>query len=217
MYRPAMFREDRPEILHALMRAHPLATLVTAGSQGLEANLLPFLLAEVDGAWVLRAHLGRANGQLAALREGGPALVIFQGPDAYVSPAWYPSKAEHGKVVPTWNYATVQARGTPRVIEDAAWLRAQIEALTGQQEAGREAPWQVGDAPQDFIEATMRAIIGLEIPIDSLEGKWKVSQNRGEADRAGVVAGLRREGARTGDGEAMAMLVTQGGGAAPAA
>ncbi len=205
MYRPPHFREDRPEVLHALMRAHPLATLVTAGAGGLMANLLPFTLAETGGKGTLRAHLAKANPQLEALRDGAQALVIFQGPDAYISPAWYPAKAEHGKVVPTWNYAVVQARGTPRVIDDPDWLRALVETLTTTHEATRPTPWQVGDAPEPFIAAMLNGIAGLEIPIDSLEGKWKVSQNRAAADRQGVVAGLRQEG---GD-EAMARLVAR--------
>lgn len=203
MYQPPAFREDRPEVLQALIRAHPLATLVTSGAGGLQANLLPFLLTDEGGA--LRAHLARANPQLADLREGGEALVIFQGPQAYVSPAFYASKAEHGKVVPTWNYAVVQVRGTPRVLDDAAWVREQIDDLTDSQEAGRAEPWAVGDAPDDFIAMQLRAIVGIEIPIASIEGKWKVSQNRSEADRQGVAAGLPLEAA------AMALLVAQRG------
>lgn len=195
MYRPPAFREDRLEVLHALMRAHPLATLVTAGTRGLEANLLPFTVA-ADGSpkGVLRAHLARANEQVAALRAGGEALVVFQGPEAYVTPSWYPSKHEHGKVVPTWNYVVMQARGTPRVIDDPDWLRDQIETLTAGQETARPVPWRVGDAPEPFVAAQLKGIVGLEIPIERIEGKWKVSQNRPEADRYGVVDGLRRDG-----------------------
>ena len=150
--------------------------------------------------------MARANDQLAALRAGGEALVIFQGPEAYVTPSWYPSKAEHGKVVPTWNYAAVHAWGTPRVIEDAAWLRDQIERLTASREGSRPQPWAVGDAPADYIDAQLRGIVGLEIPISRIEGKWKVSQNRSESDRRGVADGLMAEGA-----EAMARLVAERG------
>lgn len=190
MYRPHPFREDRPDVLHALIRAHPLGTLVTAGADGLTANHIPFLI-EADGELgVLRAHLARANGQLEALRAGAPALVIFQGPEAYVSPSWYATKAQSHKVVPTWNYVAVHCWGRPRVIDDPAWLRAQIGRLTASQEAGRAEPWAVEDAPEDYIAAQIRGIAGLEIPIDRIEGKWKASQNRSEADRAGVAAGL---------------------------
>jgi transcriptional regulator len=195
MYRPPAFREDRLETLHALIEAHRLATLVTATSGGLDASLIPFTLDKGRGDnGVLRAHMARANDQVAALRQGGEAMVIFQGPEAYITPSWYASKREHGKVVPTWNYVVVQAWGTPRLIDDADWLRVQIEELTRAQEGRRSEPWHVADAPADFVAMQLRAIIGLEIPIARIEGKWKVSQNRPEADRAGVVEGLRAEG-----------------------
>lgn len=194
MFRPPPFREDRREILHAAIRAYPLATLVTCGAAGLTGNLVPFALAvDADGRDVLRAHLARANGQLADLRCGAETLVIFQGPQAYVSPAWYPTKREHGRVVPTWNYVVVQARGRGIVRDDTAWLRAQLDALTTAQEADRDAPWQVDDAPAAFVAGQLPGIVGVEIPIDRLEGKWKASQNQPAANRAGVVAGLRRD------------------------
>lgn len=192
MYRPPAFREDRPELLHAAIRAHPLATLVTHGPSGLTANLVPFTLAaHEDGPDLLRAHLAKANPQLADLRAGGEALVIFQGPQAYVTPSWYPSKQAHGKVVPTWNYILVQAHGRPRVIDDATWLRTQIDALTAQQEADRQQPWAVADAPPDFVAAQLKGIAGVEIAVDRIEGKWKASQNQPADNHAGVVAGLR--------------------------
>jgi transcriptional regulator len=207
MYIPPLFREQRPEVLHAMIRAHPLATLVTHGANGLTANLLPFILIPGDGgADILRAHLARGNEQLADLRAGGEALVIFQGPQAYISPTWYPTKQEHGKVVPTWNYVVVQAWGRPRVIEDADWLLAQIGALTTLQEAGRAEPWSVADAPAPFIAAQLGGIIGIELPIDRIEGKWKASQNQPEQNRKGVVEGLRRDDAAS----AMAALVDKG-------
>jgi transcriptional regulator len=198
MYRPSHFQEDRPEVLHALIRAHPLAQLVTAGGQGIEANPLPMLIdpaASPNGT--LRGHLARANDQVAALRAVGQALVIFQGPQAYVSPSWYPSKAEHGKVVPTWNYVAVHAWGVPKVIDDAAWLRRLIEDLTISQEQHRPNPWAVGDSPEEFIDTMVKAIVGIEIPIDRIEGKWKLSQNRSDPDRRGVAEGLRAEGNET--------------------
>jgi transcriptional regulator len=195
MYRPSHFREDRPEVLHALIRTHSFAQLVTAGQQGLMANPLPILIdpaASPNGT--LRGHLARANDQVATLRSGAEALVVFQGPQAYVSPSWYPSKQEHGKVVPTWNYVAVHAWGVPKVIDDPAWLRQLIEDLTVSQERHRPAPWAVGDAPADFIDTMVTAIVGIEIPIDRIEGKWKLSQNRSEPDRRGVAEGLRAEG-----------------------
>jgi transcriptional regulator len=195
MYRPPAFREDRPDVLHGLIRAHPLATLVTAGPQGLMANLIPFMLDATRGEQgVLRAHLARANDQLAELAQVDEALVIFQGPQTYITPSWYASKAEHGKVVPTWNYAVVQAWGRPMVMDDPAWLRVQIEELTRSREERRTKPWHVGDAPDAFIESQVKGIVGLEIPIARIEGKWKVSQNRPMADREGVVTGLVTEG-----------------------
>jgi transcriptional regulator len=194
MYQPSAFREDRLETLHELIRAHPLATLITAGSGGLIANLVPFIVVSSGDKGTLRAHIAKANDQVAALQAGAETLVVFQGPEAYISPSWYPSKKEHGQVVPTWNYVVVQARGTPRVIDDAAWLRVQIEALTSSQESRRSEPWRVTDAPPTFVDKQIKAIIGIEIPIVTIQGKWKVSQNRSDADRRGVYEGLTKEG-----------------------
>ncbi len=205
MYQPSTFQEDRLEVLHALIRAHPLATLITAGRHGLIANLVPFSFAEDGNRGTLRAHIAKANDHVDALRAGDDTLVVFQGPEAYITPSWYESKKEHGRVVPTWNYVVVQVRGTPRVINDTAWLRAQIGALTSAQERHRSEPWNVSDAPEPFIEGQMRAIIGVEIPILTIEGKWKVSQNRSAADRQGVYEGLQSEGTKAD----MAKLVAQ--------
>jgi transcriptional regulator len=205
MYQPPAFREDRPEVLHALIRAHPLGTLVTGAPGGLVANLLPFLLIETEAGPVLRAHLARANTHVNILREADEALVIFQGPEAYVSPSWYASKAEHGKVVPTWNYAVVQVAGAPEVIDAPEWLAVQIAALTEAQEAGRAEPWAVADAPAPFVAAQIRGIVGLEIPVARIEGKWKMSQNRGEADRRGVARGLRESGDANGMADMVAL------------
>ncbi|WP_454798092.1 FMN-binding negative transcriptional regulator [Novosphingobium lindaniclasticum] len=192
MYCPAAFREDRAEVLHAAIRAYPLATLVTHGAAGLTANLIPFtLVAPPSGPVLLRAHMARTNPQVEELRAGADALVIFQGPQAYVTPAWYPAKREHGKVVPTWNYIAVQARGRASVTDDAAWLRAQIDQLTDEQERGRAVPWAVDDAPAGFIAGQLRGISGIEIPVERLEGKWKASQNQPQAARSAVAEGLR--------------------------
>jgi transcriptional regulator len=205
MYLPPVFREDNLTTLHALIRAHPLATLITSGPGGLIANLVPFLVVEDAAKGILRAHIAKANDQVPALQAGAETLVVFQGANSYITPSWYVSKQEHGRVVPTWNYVIVQARGVPRLIDDPAWLRAQLEALTSQQETPRPHPWSITDAPEAFITGQMQAIIGIEIPISFIEGKWKVSQNRPAADRQGVQDGLRREALN----EAMAALVAQ--------
>jgi transcriptional regulator len=205
MYQPHVFREERLETLHAFIRAHPLATLITSGPGGLLANLVPFTLVDVGAKGTLRAHVARANDQVEPLRSGAETLVIFQGPDAYITPSWYVSKQEHGRVVPTWNYAVVQARGTPHVMDDSDWLRAQIQNLTASQENKRSTPWSVNDAPEPYIAGQIKSIIGIEIPISTIEGKWKVSQNRSAADRQGVEEGLRKEGIS----EEMANLVSQ--------
>jgi transcriptional regulator len=191
MYQPPHFREDDLAVQHALIRAHPLGLLITAGASGLMANSIPFHLdADASTKGTLRLHVARANPQWRDLEAGAEPLVVFQGADSYVTPSWYETKRETGKVVPTWNYAMVQVKGAARVIDDADWLMAQITALTTQHEGLREKPWAVGDAPDAFIRAQMRGIVGIEIEISSIEGKWKVSQNRPVADREGVAAGL---------------------------
>ena len=198
MYQPPHFREDDLAAQHGLIRSRPLGTLVTIDAAGgLVANPLPFLLDGASPLGTLRAHLARANRQWRDLQDGGApreALVIFQGVDGYVTPSWYATKREHGKVVPTWNYAAVHVGWPVRVIEDRAWLARQVADLTALKEAGRAEPWAVTDAPAPFVEAQLKGIVGLELPIARIEGKWKVSQNRPEPDRAGVVAGLNAEG-----------------------
>lgn len=176
---------------HALIRAHPFGALVTTGAEGLEATHMPFVLdASASPFGTLRGHISRANHQWQTLDPEQDALVIFQGADAYITPSWYPLKAETGKVVPTWNYAIVHAYGRVRVVEDADWLLKNVSALTDQHEGPREAPWAVSDAPADFIAGMLKGIVGIEIELSRIQGKWKVSQNRGAADRQGVVAGL---------------------------
>ena len=210
MYQPPHFREDRLEVQHGLIRAHPLALLVTAGLGGLMANAIPFTLeTTATGDGVLRAHLARANPQWREFDGKLECLVIFQGPDSYITPSWYATKAETHKVVPTWNYAMVHAWGTPVVHDDAMWLRRQIDQLTSEREAHRAAPWSVADAPGPFIDAQMHGIVGIEMPIARIEGKWKVSQNRPAADRVGVHAGLQAD---QGAGCPMAQLVAERGG-----
>ena len=205
MYEPPHFIEDRTEVMHDLIRAHPLGLLACNGEDGPVANPVPFLLDVSGEAIVLRAHLARANAQWKLLENAGTALVVFRGEQAYVTPSWYASKAEHGKVVPTWNYCIVQARGTVSIHDDPAWLARQAGTLTDTQESGRTQPWAMTDAPERFVETQLRAIIGVEMRVRELQGKWKVSQNRPVADRAGVAAGMAGE-----DG-AMAELVRRYG------
>jgi transcriptional regulator len=206
MYQPLPHRQESLEAQHALIRSHPLGLLISHGASGLEANSIPFLIdPNASKFGTLQAHMARANGQWRSLSEAGEVLVVFQGADHYITPGWYETKRETGKVVPTWNYLIVQARGRPRVIEDPVWLRVQIEALTNRHESGRAAPWAVGDAPEAFVEAQVRAIVGVEIEIAAIEGKWKASQNRPVADRAGVIAGLEELGDE--DSRAMAAIV----------
>ena len=192
MYIPKHFDEPRLEVLHALMRAHPLATLVTLSSDGLNANHIPLLLAaEPAPLGSLRGHVARANALGRDVVQGAEVLAVFQGPDAYISPSWYPTKREHGKAVPTWNYAVAHAYGSLRVVDDAVWLRAHLEALTSRHEASMPEPWHVSDAPGDYIDKMMAAVVGIEITITRLLGKWKVSQNQPAQNQAGVMAGLR--------------------------
>lgn len=198
MYLPSHFEESRTEVLHQLMRSRPLGLLVTqarAQADGepapIEANALPFHL-DVDRGphGTLVAHVARANPVWREARTDAEVLVVFQGPQAYISPGWYATKAETGKVVPTWNYVLVEARGRLVVRDDAAWVHALVSTLTDLHEAARPAPWKVTDAPADYIAATQRAIVGIEVELSSLKGKWKVSQNRSASDRSGVVQGL---------------------------
>ena len=195
MYEPAHFIESNLSTLHALIKAHPLGLLVSSDADDVQANPLPFLLdATVGERGVLRVHLARANPQWRHLAQGAKMLVVFQGTDAYVTPSWYQTKKDHGKVVPTWNYVMVQVRGKVRIMDDPEWLHGQLSALTAEHEHGRSAQWSINDAPADFIEMQKRAIVGIEIDIDEIAGKWKVSQNRPAADRVGVVTGFHEDG-----------------------
>jgi transcriptional regulator len=192
MYIPDHFREDRPAVLHGAMRAISFATLVTAGEGGIDANHMPMLLDEQAGT--LRGHFARANPVWRTLKPDAEVLAMFLGPHAYVSPGWYPSKAETAKAVPTWNYITVHARGTITTHQDSDWLRAHVGALSDTHEAGRAEPWALSDAPDAYIDTMLRAIVGFEIKIAWLEGKWKLSQNRSADDIAGARDGLARDG-----------------------
>ena len=190
MYIPSAFREDDLPVLHAMMRDTRLANFVTATDEGLLATPLPLILMSEEGSCgTLYGHMARANPQWK-LAPRGDALALFTGPDAYISPAWYPSKAEHGKVVPTWNYIAVHACGPVEFFEDADRLLDVVTRLTDLHEASRAGRWAVRDAPEAFIRAQLRGIVGLRMPIMRLEGKRKMSQNRSAEDRAGVAAGL---------------------------
>ncbi len=191
MYNPASFRDPDLGRMHDLIRQHPLGLLISSGSSGLLASPVPFLLdAGAGESGILRAHLARANPHWQEFIGGGDCLVVFQGEQGYVTPGWYPSKAETHRAVPTWNYATVQVRGRVMVHDDAEWLRAQLDALTAGHEGKRVQPWALGEAPEEFIASQMKAIVGLEIVISQIDGKWKMSQNRALPDRLGVIAGL---------------------------
>ncbi len=197
MYVPDVFKVEDPATLHAFMRKRPFATLVSCGPAGLIGTHLPTVLKTSGGSQgVIECHLARANPHwkdLAAIgSSGGEALMIFQGAEGYISPAWYPSKTEHGKVVPTWNYATVHAYGCPEIVDDAAWLLRHVTELSGQQERERAMPWAVSDAPKSYIDTMLRGIVGFRFIIRRMEGKWKMSQNREARDRIGVAEGLRQ-------------------------
>ena len=193
MYIPRHFEETRVEVLHELIRAHPLAALVVNTPDGLDANHLPFEIDPEPAPFgVLRGHVARSNSVWRQISPDVQALAIFQGHNAYVSPSWYPSRQETGKVVPTWNYAVVHAYGRLRVIEDRTWLRRLVERLTNEHERTLENPWNVSEAPANFIDEQLNAIVGLEMPIERIIGKWKVSQNRVRQDQDGVVEALQQ-------------------------
>lgn len=181
--------------MHELMRRYPLAAVIANGTEGLVANHIPLLLLPMANTpCVLQGHIARANPMWKQVGEASSVLVIFQGEQHYITPQWYPSKQSHGKVVPTWNYAVVHVRGVMRWRQERDWLLAMVTALTNQQEAAMRSPWQVSDAPPDYISKMLDAIIGFEIEISEMTGKWKVSQNRNEADQQGVVEGLMELG-----------------------
>ena len=210
MYLPSHFEETRAEVLRQLIRSHPLGALVTFGADGLNANHIPFEIDPEPAPFgTLRAHVARANPVWRETSKEVEPLVIFQGPQIYITPSWYQTKKETGKVVPTFNYIVVHAYGAMRVIEDGDWLRAFVGRLTARFEAARAQPWAVGDAPDEFISMQLRAIVGIEITLSRLIGKWKASQNRPAADRKGVVAGLRESDDAL--AQAMAAAVEQKG------
>lgn len=208
MYVPKLHEESDTSILRDLVRAHPLGTWVTQGDGELIANHIPFLLDASRGEYgTLVGHVARANRVWQSCSKTVNSIVVFQGAETYITPSWYPSKHAHGKAVPTWNYAVVHAHGLPRIIEDREWLLAHVTQLTDAHEAEQTLPWKVTDAPSDFTDRLLQAIVGIEIPIEKLVGKWKVSQNRPEPDKLGIVTGLlTRDDAQS---KQMAALVNQ--------
>ena len=194
MYVPEVFQLDDEVALEVVARAG-LATVVVSTETGFEATPIPWMLRRSGDATLLVGHVSKANPLARMLSEPIEAIVIVDGPDGYVSPSWYPSKAESGEVVPTWNYVSVHLHGRLSAVHDADWLKEMVESLTDRYETGRERPWSVGDAPADYLDRMLRGIVGLEFRVDRVEGKAKLSQNRSDADRAGVIVGLRAEGA----------------------
>lgn len=206
MYNPQSFREESLPVLHRFLQQHSLATLVTLGAEGLTASHIPLLLEPERGPFgTLYGHLSRANPQWRDFSPAHQALAIFNGPQHYISPSWYPTKQETGKVVPTWNYVAVHAYGNLEIHDDPDWLRAHVAELTAKHESAFPQPWSPDDAPPDYIRQLLNGIVGIELPIAKLEGKWKVSQNRPAQDRAGVSTGL--EAQHNPESDAMAALV----------
>jgi transcriptional regulator len=195
MYIPPHFEQPNIEVMHELIRTRPLATLVILGSNGINANHIPLHFSVTPEPFgVLRGHVARSNPIWTDLESDSEALAIFHGPDAYISPSWYATKQEAGKVVPTWNYTVVHAYGSLRIIDDASWVRAQLEALTNHNEAVFPEPWAVSDAPEDFTEKLIEVVIGIEMVITRLSGKWKVSQNQPPQNQSSVIQGLNASG-----------------------
>ncbi|MFH7525774.1 MULTISPECIES: FMN-binding negative transcriptional regulator [unclassified Aeromonas] len=195
MYLPPHFSATDPKALHQLILAHPLGALITHGEQGLDANHLPF---EFDGEegehGILRAHVARNNPLWQEVKDGGEVLVIFKAADGYISPNWYPGKQVHHKQVPTWNYSVVHAHGRIQVRDDARFVRRLLANLTRRHEAGEPAPWKMADAPRDYLEAMVQAVVGIEIEVVRLVGKFKLSQNKDEGDRHGAIQALQAKG-----------------------
>jgi len=206
MYLPKIFAEDHLDVLQKFIRDFPLATVITAGPNGIMANLIPMSLHSIGENGTLRCHLARANCQFDRIKDGDEVLIIFNGPQSYVTPNFYETKKVHGKVVPTWNYTTVQVRGKATAIDDPEWIYAQINDLTNAMEASNEKPWKVGDAPGEYIKKQLKAVVGVEISIDKIEGKFKVSQNQPDENRLSAQKGFSRA-----ENDTMASLIANGG------
>ncbi len=191
MLTPDIFKESDLDVLHSLIRTHPLGTWITSKNDVLDVNHIPFLLDSTQGEYgVLKGHVARINPVWKRLPTAKESIVTFQGANSYISPSWYPSKKEHGKVVPTWNYIVLHAHGIPRAINDRDWLYQQLDILSNQQEFAHDLAWRVSDAPSDFTDNMIKKIVGIEIPISNIFGKWKSSQNKNTADKEGVISGL---------------------------
>ena len=193
MHCPKAFEENRTDVLLALIQQHPLATIISHSQQGLEVNVMPVLIKQDEGKIVLRGHMAKNNAQLQALADSETVLWVFQGPNVYVSPAWYPSKQLHGKVVPTWNYMLVEAQGQVKVFTDADELLRLVTGMTNEHEQHRVSPWQVDDAPAQYVQSQLRGIVGIEMEVSQLRGKFKLSQNRSDEDQCGVISGTASE------------------------
>ena len=210
MYQPKQFEENRPEVLRAVVQQHPLALLITLCDDGLQADPIPLLWREdAQGNVVLAGHVARANPLWQRTRFDTEVLAVFQGPQHYISPGWYATKAAHGRAVPTWNYVTVQARGPLRVVQDAAWLRQLVDDLTAQQEGPMPQPWRVDEAPTDYIEKMLAAVVGIEMTVTQWAGKWKTSQNQPAENQASLVQALDVLGQDSDAARDMAALVRQ--------
>lgn len=206
MFQPPIFRENRVDQIHNLMRSSPFASLSTYQSGRLETDHIPMMIHEdLSEKGILRGHIARGNPICRLEENSHQALVVFQGPQTYISPGWYPSKEEHGKAVPTWNYVVAHARGQLKLVKDNDWLLEHLASLSHQHEAQREKPWTLSDAPDEFITRQLKGIVGLEIEIEELDAVWKASQNKDARDKAGIVTGLRGEG--TANAEAFAQSI----------
>ena len=208
MFQPAIFQEDRLDVMHDLMRTHPFATLVSSVTGELTADHIPLVLHDDEGEFgILRGHVAAGNPLFTKTKGALDVLAVFQGPQTYITPSWYASKKEHGKVVPTWNYAVVHARGTLTFNRDENWLLRHLHDLTKQHEGHRPNPWAVSDAPDEFVKGQLRGLVGFEIQVSNLHGKWKVSQNKNHADKSGVATGLLDE--NTVDASEISKFVTE--------
>ena len=208
MYTPTHFAESDPTVLRDQVRRIRAGHLITVGSEGLEASFIPLLIS--DDAGTVTGHLAKGNGQWKRADPSVPALVTWVGPDAYVSPSFYPSKEQHGRVVPTWNFITVQATGPVTFHEDDEWKRTHVTSLSAFHEEGMPAPWSVDDAPPDYVAGLIRSIVGVELRVTSIEGKWKLSQNRTDPDIAGVISGLRTQGSESAASVAREIAINAG-------
>jgi transcriptional regulator len=210
MYQPEHFKVGEADAVRAFIRAHPLGMLITSGVRGLSANPLPFLLDSSEKGDVLRVHMARANDQWRDIGGGAPVMVLFQGADHYISPGWYATKAETGQVVPTWNYLVAEVHGVAKVVDDPVWIRQQVADLTASHERAQPVPWTLEDAPPKFIDAQLRAIIGISIEVTAMAGKFKLSQNRPERDRQSVIGHLEDGDRKAADMAALIRSQTSG-------